>query len=72
MTTVKKTERLLTIEQAAKVLKVNRATLRRWDKSGKLKAIRIGSRKGVGDRRYKESDLLDFMVKKIDEIKTKK
>jgi len=46
--------KLLTIRQAAEVLNVHVETLRRWDKSGKLKAIRVNDR---GDRRYKPEDL---------------
>ena len=46
--------KLLTIRQAAEVLNVHVETLRRWDKSGKLKATRINER---GDRRYKPEDL---------------
>ena len=45
---------LLTIKQAAKVLNVHAETLRRWDKRGKLKAIRVNER---GDRRYRPEDL---------------
>ena len=41
--------KLLTIRQAAEVLNVHVETLRRWDKAGKLKAIRVNER---GDRRY--------------------
>jgi len=33
-------KKLLTIRQAAKVLSVSPDTLRRWDKAGKLKAVR--------------------------------
>lgn len=51
---------LLTIRQAAKILNVNVETLRRWDKSGKLKAIRIGTR---GDRRYRKIDIENFIKK---------
>ena len=50
----KQLPKLLTIKQAAEVLNVHVETLRRWDKSGKLKAIRINKR---GDRRYKPEDL---------------
>ena len=46
--------KLLTIRQAAEVLNVHVETLRRWDKSGKLKAIRVNDR---GDRRYRPADL---------------
>ena len=46
--------KLLTIRQAAEVLNVHIETLRRWDKSGKLKAIKVNER---GDRRYRPEDL---------------
>lgn len=46
--------KLLTIRQAAEVINVHVETLKRWDKSGKLKAIRVNER---GDRRYKPEDL---------------
>ncbi|PIQ81458.1 MAG: DNA-binding protein [Candidatus Pacebacteria bacterium CG_4_10_14_3_um_filter_34_15] len=46
--------KLLTIRQAAEVLNVHVETLRRWDKQGKLKAIRVNER---GDRRYKPEDI---------------
>lgn len=52
---------LLTIRQAAKILNVNVETLRRWDKRGKLKAIRIGSR---GDRRYRKTDIEAYISRK--------
>lgn len=51
--------KLLTIRQAAEILNVHVETLRRWDKSGKLKAIRVNER---GDRRYKPEDLEKMMV----------
>lgn len=59
----KKTElpKLLTIRQAAEVLNVHVETLRRWDKSCKLKAIRVNER---GDRRYKPEDLEKIMEEK--------
>lgn len=50
--------KLLTIRQAAEVLNVHVETLRRWDKSGKLKAIRVNER---GDRRYRPEDLEKLM-----------
>lgn len=53
-----KLPKLLTIRQAAEVLNVHVETLRRWDKSGKLKAIRVNER---GDRRYKPEDLEKIM-----------
>jgi len=50
-------EELLSINQAAKILNVKPQTLRRWDKEGILKAVRVGKRRGVGDRRYKKSEI---------------
>ena len=46
--------KLLTIRQAAEILNVHVETLRRWGKSGKLKATRINER---GDRRYNPGDI---------------
>jgi len=46
--------KLLTIRQAAEVLNVHVETLRRWDKSGKLRAIIVNER---GDRRYDPKDI---------------
>lgn len=45
---------LLTLSEAAKVLKVHPNTLRKWDNKGILKAVRFGQR---GDRRYKKEDI---------------
>mgnify|MGYP001166065844 CR=1 FL=1 len=50
-------EELLSIKQAAKILNVSTQTLRRWDRQGLLKAVRVGNRKGVGDRRYRKKDI---------------
>ena len=54
-------EELLTLRQAAKILKVHPGTLRRWDREQKLKAVRFGSRKGVGDRRYRKKDIESYI-----------
>jgi len=61
-----KLEKLLTISQAAEILNVHPETLRRWDRAGKLKAIRIGQRQGGGDRRYRRED-----IKKLISTKSK-
>lgn len=53
---------LLKITQVAKALNVTTTTLRRWDKSGKLKAIRVGARRGIGDRRYRREDIIELMA----------
>ena len=47
-----KADRLLTIDEAAKLLSVSKMALYRWDKSGYLKKIEIG-----GKRRYRLSDI---------------
>jgi excisionase family DNA binding protein len=51
---------LLTLKQACELLQVHPNTLRNWDKSGTLKAIRIGQR---GLRRYKRANLLKYLEK---------
>jgi len=50
-------EKLLTITQAAEILGVSLDTLRRWDKSGKLVAIK---KDGGTHRYYREKDLEIF------------
>lgn len=54
-------EELLTLSEAAKILKVHPNTLRLWDKSGILKAVRIGVKKV---RRYRKQDIEAFIDKK--------
>jgi len=51
-------DKLIDINDAAKLIKVNPETLRRWDRDGKLVAIKVNDR---GDRRYRENDLIEFM-----------
>lgn len=51
-------EELLTLSEAAKILKVHPNTLRLWDKNGVLKAVRIGVKK---TRRYKKEDIEKFI-----------
>ena len=50
--------KLLGIRQVAEMLGVNPETLRRWDKEGKLPAIKVSKR---GDRRYKLEDIQKFI-----------
>lgn len=50
-------DKLLTISQAAEILGVSMDTLRRWDESGKLRAIR---KEGGTHRYYLEKDLEIF------------
>lgn len=53
---------LLRISQTAELLSVSPWTLRLWDKNGKLKPVRVGTRK---DRRYKREDILKILEKGI-------
>ena len=53
--------KLLTIRQTAEVLNVHVETLRRWDKRGKLKAVRVNER---GDRRYDPRDIETILKNK--------
>lgn len=46
---------LIKLSLVAELMSVSTATLRVWDKNGKLPAIRVGERK---DRRYKKEDVL--------------
>lgn len=55
----KKEERYLSPNDAAKKLSVDPSTLYRWDKSGYLKAIKIGNKK-----RYRLSDIEQLMGEK--------
>lgn len=52
--------KLLRIKEAAEMLGVNPETLRRWDRYGKLSAVKISKR---GDRRYKREDIEKFIEK---------
>ncbi|MDP2638425.1 MAG: helix-turn-helix domain-containing protein [Candidatus Levybacteria bacterium] len=60
--------RLLNINQVAKILGVVPTTLRRWDKSGKLTAIRIGNKRGVGERRYRREDIIKIITRIQDDL----
>lgn len=62
---------LLTLEEAARILRVHPGSLRRWDHDGLLKAVRIGTRWGVGDRRYRKEDIENY-IKQKDQKKKKK
>lgn len=54
-------EELLTLGEAAQILKVHPNTLRLWDSKGILKAVRIGVKRV---RRYKKEDIESFINKK--------
>ena len=51
------TEKLLTVEDAAKVLLVKPTTVREWLKAGKLKGVKVGNRLW----RVRESELEAFL-----------
>jgi len=53
-------EELLTLKEAAHILKVHPNTLRVWDKKGLLVAVRIGEKRV---RRYHKSDIEKFIKK---------
>ena len=57
MKTISSLPKLLTIQQAADVLHVHPETLRRWDRQGRLKAVRVGTRQNLGDRKYRLDDI---------------
>ncbi len=54
-------EELLTLKEAANVLKLHPNTLRDWDKKGILKAVRIGIKKSL---RYRKEDIEKFISHK--------
>lgn len=50
---------LMTIQQVSQILAVSKDTLRRWDKSGKLPAVR---HKSAGHRHYDKELVAEFMI----------
>ena len=53
-------DELLTLSEAADLLKCHPNTLRNWDNEGLLEAVRIGER---GDRKYRRKDLEKLITK---------
>ena len=51
-------DELLTLKEAADLLRCHPNTLRNWDNKGILAAIRLGPR---GDRRYRKRDVSNLM-----------
>jgi excisionase family DNA binding protein len=56
--TPKTDPKLISLRETARILKVHKETLRRWDQKGRLKAIRVGSRQ---DRKYLISDVIQLL-----------
>lgn len=52
------TQRLVPIGEAARLLGVSVPTLREWDRSGRLRALRLPA---SGRRAYREDDLRRFL-----------
>lgn len=48
----------LNIKEAAALLKVSEASLRRWTNSGKLSCMRLGAKR---ERRFRRADLISFL-----------
>jgi len=53
-----KSKAMMTISQAAQLLRVHPNTLRRWSNQGILKSYRVGQR---GDRRFRREDLAGLL-----------
>lgn len=49
---------LLTVKEVAGLFRISPLTVKRWGKTGKLKAIRINSR---GDRRYDKKVVEEYL-----------
>jgi excisionase family DNA binding protein len=57
--TVKTTgKEIMTCDEVAEYLRVHVSSVRRWSRSGKLTAYKVGGR---GDWRYREQDVLAFL-----------
>jgi excisionase family DNA binding protein len=52
-------DKLLKTSEASEALYVSHSTLRRWSDQERIRAYRIGPR---GDRRFRQSDLTNFMT----------
>jgi len=49
---------IMTCDEVAEYLRVHVSSVRRWSRSGKLMAYKVGGR---GDWRYREQDVLAFL-----------
>jgi len=55
---VKYTKEIMTCDEVAEYLRVHVSSVRRWSRSGKITAYKVGGR---GDWRYREQDVLSFL-----------
>ena len=51
-------EEIMTCDEVAEFLRVHVISVRRWSRSGKLRAYKLGGR---GDWRYRQQDVLAFL-----------
>lgn len=58
--TMRKSTKMLKIREAAELLGVNPQTMRRWDRDGTFKSIRIGKR---GHRMYDKNEIAKLIEK---------
>ncbi len=49
---------IMTCDEVAEFLRVHVSSVRRWSRSGKLRAYKVGGR---GDWRYRQQDVLAFL-----------
>jgi excisionase family DNA binding protein len=49
---------IMTCDEVAEYLRVHVNSVRRWSRSGKLTAFKVGER---GDWRYRQQDVMDFL-----------
>lgn len=56
-------DRLITVEEAAKMLHVSKMTLYRWDKVGYLKKVLVG-----GKRFYRKNDIEELYDSRLDRL----
>ena len=57
--------KFLTLKEVADAVKVSESTVRRWTRSGSLKAYKIGLR---GQLRIKEEDLKNFIEEQLVQV----
>ena len=58
---IREKDQIITLAEASAILSLHPNTLRKWDNSGFLKAIRFGTRK---DRRYRKGDIMKVLKAK--------